>query len=381
MKIQRELYILYLSIAVASLGIGIVVPLIPLIIKESGASTFMVGLAATLMALSFALASFPIGRIIDKIGTKKILIFGLIIYSIPILAFPYFNNIIMFSILRIIEGIGWAAVWMSTETSVNQISAPENRARNMGYYGSSVAIGMAVGPIIGMYLIQTSIFLPFYFCFGLSLFTATLAGIFLKSMVFKAEGVEEVNFSTLAKSLQIPLGAAFVYGFFESSMIALLPIYLIANNISSINLGTIISAFIVGGILFQLPAGVIADRIGKERSLAIFTIMLGIGSFLAPLHSNLYYLMVIAIIIGAFGGALYPVGLSMIADKTNPAKLGSANATFTSIYGVGSIIGPLISALLMEINTHFLFAIIIPMAVIYIYLILSFKLKLRTKNV
>ena len=200
-------------------------------------------------------------------------------------------------------------------------------------------------------------------------------------MVFKAEGVEEVNFSTLAKSLQIPLGAAFVYGFFESSMIALLPIYLIANNISSINLGTIISAFIVGGILFQLPAGVIADRIGKERSLALFTIMLGIGSFLAPLHSNLYYLMVIAIIIGAFGGALYPVGLSMIADKINPAKLGSANATFTSIYGVGSIIGPLMSALLMEINTHFLFAIIIPMAVIYIYLILSFKLKLRTKNV
>lgn len=381
MKIQRELYILYISIAVASLGIGIVVPLIPLIIKESGASTFMVGLAATLMALSFALASFPIGRIIDKIGTKKILIFGLIIYSIPILAFPYFNNIIMFSILRIIEGIGWAAVWMSTETSVNQISAPENRARNMGYYGSSVAIGMAAGPIIGMYLIQTSIFLPFYFCFGLSLFTATLAGIFLKSMVFKAEGVEEVNFSTLAKSLQIPLGAAFVYGFFESSMIALLPIYLIANNISSINLGTIISAFIVGGILFQLPAGVIADRIGKERSLAIFTIMLGIGSFLAPLHSNLYYLMVIAIIIGAFGGALYPVGLSMIADKINPAKLGSANATFTSIYGVGSIIGPLISALLMEINTHFLFTIIIPMAVIYVYFILSFKLKLRTKNV
>ena len=371
MEIQKELYILYISIAVASLGIGIVIPLIPILIKGSGASTFEVGLAATLMALSFALSSFPIGKIIDKIGAKKILISGLVIYSLSIVAFPYFNNITMFSVIRIIEGIGWAAVWMGAETLVNQISAPENRARNMGYYGLSVAIGMAAGPIIGVYFFQTSIFLPFYLGFILSLFTAILASIFLEPIVLKTEEVEEVNFIELVKTLQIPIGAAFVYGYFESSMIALLPIYLIANNISNINLGTIISAFVIGGILFQLPAGMIADRVGKEKSLIIYIIILSVGSFFAPFNNNLYYLIIIAVIIGAFGSALYPVGLSILPDKINPTKLGSANATFTSIYGLGSILGPLLSATLMEINVHLLFNIIIFISILYGMIILK----------
>ena len=167
MKIQKDLYPIYISIAVVSLGIGIVMPLIPLIIRESGASTFMVGLAATLMGLSFAISSFPIGKRIDNAGSKKIIISGLVIYGLSLLALPHFNNIIAFCVIRMIEGIGWAAVWMGAETLINQISVPENRARNMGYYGLAVAIGMAGGPIMGMYLSHTSIFLPFYFCFYL----------------------------------------------------------------------------------------------------------------------------------------------------------------------------------------------------------------------
>jgi MFS family permease len=72
--------------------------------------------------------------------------------------------------------------------------------------------------------------------------------------------------------------------------------------------------------------------------------------------------------VGIVAGALYPVALAYIGDLVTPDKMGTANASFSFFYGLGSIAGPLITGWVVEIfSIKYLFY---PMTVSTLFLML-----------
>ncbi len=345
--IHKAFLAIYVSIAISYLGVGLVAPLISIVLAEHGASSVIVGLVGTTMFAAFTLASFPIGAWIDRTGPKPFLIWGLVVYGVSLALFAFINSIALFFILRFIEGLGAAAISVATETMIGQLSQPHERARRMSYYALSVGLGWALGPLAGALLFGIKHGLPFYACCLFSVFAAVAVTIFVPH-TGKDGHHAEAGFAHLSSALVVPVSSGALYGYLMSSLVTLFPLYLKNLGIGETSMGSIITAVIIGTILSQVPIGHAADRFGKRRVLFICALIVAAVFAVMPTSANWQSFLITGALLGAAAGSFYPVALSLIGETMTPKKLGAANALFSLMFGIGSLMGPAVSGLAMN---------------------------------
>jgi MFS family permease len=344
---RASLWSIYVSVGISYLGVGLVAPLISLVLYQHGANSFLVGLVGTTMFLAFTVAAFPIGTLTDRIGTKPILIAGLLVYGLAILMFAFIRDTWLFFVVRTIEGIGGAAISVATETMINHLSPPNQRSQRMGYYAISVAGGWALGPLVGTSLFAVHPEAPFIAGFVFSAAAAAMVVSYAPTSI-SPDHTAKGLFSVLSAKMAIPVSAGCLYGYLMSSLVTLFPLYLKIRGIKDVVMGTIISAVVIGTVLSQLPIGKAADRFGKRVVLLVCGIALT-GLFIAfTQRPDWWYLVIIGVLIGAAAGSLYPLGLAMVGEITKGERLGAATALFSLAFGMGSLIGPSISGLAMN---------------------------------
>jgi MFS family permease len=338
---------IYTSVFISYLGVGLVAPLIALVLREHNENSFMIGLIGTTMFTTFTLASFPIGAATDRIGPKPVLVGGLIVYGASIALFALNLSTGLFFLARAIEGVGGAAITVSTETMISKLSEPGERARRMSYYALSVGIGWAAGPLAGTLLFKISHAVPFIACFAFSLLAALFAAALIPATASTSHHLGQI-LGGISKKLVVPMSAGGLYGYSMSSLVTLIPLYLTEElKAKDTEMGTIITAVIVGAIVSQVPLGHAADRFGKRKTLLFCTVVLSIVFALMAFHSDWRLFIATGAIAGAMAGSLYPIGLAMIGGIINKERLGAATSLFSLAFGVGSLLGPSISGLAM----------------------------------
>jgi len=341
---------IYLSIGLSYLGVGLVAPLIPIILSGQGENSLLVGLIGTTMFTAFTVASFPVGAATDKIGAKPVLVAGLVVYGIAILLFAFIKMAWLFFAVRALEGVGAAAISVATETMINRLSQPNERAKRMSYYALAVGIGWASGPLTGALLYGIREQVPFVVCFALSLVAAILAATRITKTPI-GDHQNEALLSVISPNLIVPISAGALYGYLMSSLVTLFPLYLKAEiKAPEAGMAGIITAVILGTIVSQVPIGHAADKFGKRRTLLICTFLLA-GVFAAmSRHTDWRLFLVSGVMAGALAGSLYPIGLALIGEVVRKERLGAATSTFSLSFGIGSLVGPSVSGLAM---THF----------------------------
>ncbi len=343
----KALYAIYISVAVGYMGVGLVAPLISLVLHEHGANSFIVGLVGTTMFSAFTLASFPMGRATDRHGAKPILVAGLSVYGFSILLFAFINQIWLFFAVRAIEGVAAAAISVATETMISQLSEPEERARRMGYYGLSVGVGWALGPLTGAALFSLRHWAPFVGCFVFSGAAAILVACSVPRVHSRDHQIPGLV-SGLSAKLVTPVSGGMLYGYLMSSLVTLFPLYLNRRGVEEVQTGGIITAVIVGTIVSQVPIARAADRFGKRPVLLASAIFLSGLFWLMTMHSAPLFFVCVGALIGASAGSLYPVALAIIGGSVIPERLGTATALFSLAFGIGSLAGPAMSGLVMD---------------------------------
>lgn len=347
---SRAFKAIYFSIGLSYIGVGLVAPLIAVVLSEHGENSLLVGLIGSTMFTAFTLASFPVGAATDRLGPKPVLVAGLIVYGVAILMFSFIKVTWLFFLVRAIEGVGASAISVATETMINRLSKPDERARRMSYYALSIGIGWAVGPIAGTLLFGIREEVPFIGCFALSIIAALLAATLIKKTPSGSHHTEG-RLSVQSTNIIVPISAGAFYGYLMSSLITLFPLYLKREiMLPETAMGGIITAVIVGTIVSQVPIGHAADRFGKRKTLLICTILLGVVFAVMTLHTDWRLFLATGAMAGALAGSLYPIGLALIGDIVSKQRLGAATATFSLAFGLGSLIGPSMSGFAM---THF----------------------------
>jgi len=372
---RKEFWAIYLSVAISYLGVGLVAPLIAIVLSEHGENSFMVGLTGTAMFAAFTVASFPIGAATDRFGPKRILVAGLGVYGISILLFAFINVTWLFFVVRAIEGLGGAAISVSTETMVNKLSGPDERARRMSHYALSVGIGWALGPLAGTLLYRLQPELPFIACCALSLLAAICAAGFVRDPGSNSHHVEHV-LSVFSRNLVVPISAGALYGFLMSSLVTLFPLYLRLQpglNVTEVAMGAIITAVIAGTIVSQVPIGHAADRFGKRLTLGVATALLSGVFALMAFHSDWRIFIVTGAMVGALAGSLYPIGLAILGGAVNKERLGAATSLFSLAFGIGSLVGPSVAGLAMvHLGNRWLFYLAAMLTAIFVVGLVAF---------
>jgi len=342
----KAFWAIYASVAISYLGVGLVAPLIAVVLAERGADPFLVGLVGTTMFAAFTLASFPAGVATDRFGPKPMLIGGLAVYGVSILAFALIQDVWLFFLARAVEGAGAAAISVATETMISRMSEPHERARRMSYYALSVGLGWAAGPMTGVLLFGLRQELPFYGGFAFSVAAAILAALFIPASPSDSLRTQKAM-SVFSARLAAPIAAGALYGYLMSSMVTLFPLYLKAINIDEKKMGSIVTAVIIGTLISQVPLGRAADRFGKHRTLMICSVALALVFAVMPLRSEWGFFLVVAALLGALAGSLYPIGLSMIGGIVSQDRLGAATGVFPLAFGGGRLPGPALSGFVM----------------------------------
>ncbi|RMF96196.1 MAG: MFS transporter [Candidatus Schekmanbacteria bacterium] len=342
MKLDKGLLPILFAVTLTGFGMSFITPLIPLVLKDAGINLMTIGQIGSTFFFTFTAATLYVGRLVDKLGSRAIIISGLILYGIPALFFPLIHTTALFYLIRGIQGIGNACLFVATEAAINILSSPENRSKNMAYYTLVFGLGFGLGPVIGAALFDYWRELPFFFC--TSMFLASILAIMFFFSEAKIEKKEKrFKIFELVKILKTPIFAACSYAFIEVSIGVFLSLYLDSIDIHGAALGTIFMFFAIGGMISPVPAGQIADRIGKRKTLYILAGILAFLTFSFNLSPNYYAILGLIFGVGFVAGGIYPIALSLIADLVPAEQMGAANSTFSFAFGFGSIVGPIVT--------------------------------------
>jgi len=113
-------------------------------------------------------------------------------------------------------------------------------------------------------------------------------------------------------------------------------------------LGLMASAFLLGGLLFQLPGGWASDRWGRKPLLVMGVAVAGVVSFLFLLNDHPWYFIMLRFIEGAAGGAIAPSANAYVMDTVPEKERGSAFGWLGSSFSAGFMMGPAIGGVLVD---------------------------------
>ncbi len=123
--------------------------------------------------------------------------------------------------------------------------------------------------------------------------------------------------------------AALVYGAVETGGFAILPIYGLRLGLTAEQAAGLVSIAALGNVLFQIPVGVLADKVDKRRVLLAAAFLGAVGAACLPLGAeDPWLLAVILFAWGGIAGTLYTVGLAHLGARFDGAALAGANAAF-----------------------------------------------------
>ncbi len=127
---------------------------LPAIGKEFNMNALLLSWVPTSYLLAAAMSLVPMGRIADMIGRHKIFFFGVTIFGVFSLVGGIANNVTLFLILRILQGIGGAMIFGTSVAILTGVFPIQQRGRVLGINVAGVYLGLSLGPFLGGFLTQ-----------------------------------------------------------------------------------------------------------------------------------------------------------------------------------------------------------------------------------
>ena len=139
---------LYVAVFVATLGISMVSPLLPVYAKDLGASGVWLGLTFSSFALVQTFVGPFAGRLSDRYGRKRFIVAGLLVYLVA--AIGYFTAQSFYQVLafRAFSGIGTSLIFSVSRAYIGDMTPKGQEGRWLGVFATADIIGFGTGPLI-----------------------------------------------------------------------------------------------------------------------------------------------------------------------------------------------------------------------------------------
>jgi DHA1 family tetracycline resistance protein-like MFS transporter len=179
---SAKLAILFGILVIDVFGIGLMLPVIPGLVREltggdisSAAATY--GWLIALYSLMQFLFGPAMGALSDRFGRRPILLISMLGLGLDYLLLAIAPALWVVVIARIIGGAMGASI-STASAYIADITPPEKRAQSFGFIGVAFGIGFITGPLVGGFLGEYGSRVPFYGASTVS-FVALIAAWFL----------------------------------------------------------------------------------------------------------------------------------------------------------------------------------------------------------
>ena len=340
---SRILIALLLSIFIALLGIGIIIPVMPVFATELGASGFSLGMIIAAFSISRGVLQPVVGGLSDRWGRKGFLVAGLFVYGVVGLLIPHATSVSNLILIRGIHGVGSAMIVPIGMAYMSILSPAGQEGRYMGYLNVAIFSGIGCGPMIGGLISDLFGFASvFYVMASLSFFAFVLVILSMPSQV----SVKRPSQNSLLKNIGLMFKDKKTSGILlarYSTMIimvptmAFLPLLMTQRlSASGLQIGLIIACRTLVNAVLQIPAGKYADEHNKIKLLVVGCISLSAAIILIPGVDSFGMMLLTYTVIGLGESIIWPV-LGAYASQEGKARYG--HGTMMGVYSLAMSAG------------------------------------------
>ncbi len=328
--------------------LGVVLPL------RMQAADYSVALIGAIMAayyLGLALGGYKAKHVILRIGHIRAFAAFAALTAATCLAYDFFFTPAAWVALRVLNGFCIAGMTTSIESWLNERSSNATRGRVLGFYMLAFYLAIAFGqtlvnvaPVGGSDHLMISAAL-----IGLSLVPIAMTGLGEPKLGdLRVLGVKKLY----AASRVGVIGAA-VAGILVGSFYAMGVVFARQIGLGVTEAAMFMSTVVIGGLAFQVPVGMLADRFDRRIVMACMLIAVGLswGLLSNSIASGvpLSWLMVLALPFGGTISSVYPLCVAQTFDRLERKYYVAASGRLLMVYSIGATIGPLLASTLMSI--------------------------------
>jgi MFS family permease len=341
------------AVVLSTLGVGLTFgfqpPLIAFILERDGASSFEIGLVTAASTFAVILLGPVYPRLIAWLGVRTAVLIGTAATIIALLAMPVLTSVPAWLVLRFATGCGLGLEWIASEVWLNRLATDRTRGRIMGVYSSVFAAGVVAGPLL-LQITGTAGWRPFLAgAIGLAITAAPLFGV--RQVPDAGQDLRNARpIAVLVRAAPVVMLAALVAGLVESADLSLLPLFGLHAGLAERTALMLVTVFLAGNIVLQLPIGTLGDRYGRRAVLMGCAIVSAVGPMLLPgvlpVPALLWPLLFF------WGGTMYGFytqGIALLGETFAADELGAANTAFVMAYCAGGVIGPSLGGLAMDV--------------------------------
>lgn len=363
---KTQLVIIFITVFIYLLGFGIIIPILPILSRDFGATATETGLLMSVYSfMQFLFAPFW-GRLSDRLGRKPILIFCLFGEALSYLLFAYSRDLKLLFLARGMAGFFGASI-STASAYISDITPPNERSKGMALIGVAFGLGFVFGPAIGGMLTQIGSYLstePFfntsfaaYFVSGICAFTAFF-GYFKLEESLKEKNInreKKSRFLVIFEKLQVPtvnllIVIFFLLSFAMSSMEATLILFMgdkFQWGIKEVSYG-----FGYIGLIMIFSQGFLVRKMipkyGERQVLFIGIISFFSGLGIIAIAESISTMALAMTLLALGNGLSNPSILGSISLLTESNEQGGTMGVTQSLSSLGRILGPALGGFLFN---------------------------------
>jgi len=345
--LTRPFFIIALSMFTATMGLGMVLPLLPVYATTFGASGATIGLAMSAFAIPQLLVSPFTGRLADRFGRKPFLLLGAVAYGLSALGWWTADSLTEVIIYRAVSGVGSALIFSNAVAYVGDLAPPGSEGRYMGAFGVADFLGFGLGPLaagvirdiagIGAVFLTMATFYLVVFFLILFLLPSRPARLHLGTVPVSAPWGRILTHPTMQSLMFLRLYFTLATGIAMSFLAVHLEQGLLAT---ATMVGVVFAAQQIAGGMSQPLLGRLADRYSRPWLVFAGAVVMAAG-LSTVIWSDSYVVILAGMILGpGFAAALANVSAQAIQIDTG-RELGMATVASlgSTSFAAGFLLG------------------------------------------
>jgi len=350
---RRAFLALTICMLTVALGVGLIVPFLPIYATELGASGIWIGLIFGINPLVSGTFTLLLGSRSDRMDKKKLITVGLFGYVLVAFAFMAARTPLHLFLTRVMQGAFGAAVLPISRAYAGELVPRGSEGRTMGLFNLAFVGGFAAGPTVGGLLWDAfGRQAPFVGMASLTLLALVMVRAYVPSRqpVHRGEGPRGVDIRPLADPHirgNVLLRATLSIG--HGVFFVLLPLVGESNfGLTSSQIGLLVTIRAGTESLILPLMGRVADRVDRRVQVVLCASLMPISLLLMPMVQTYSQLVMVTMLFGIGGGGAMPASTAIAVDKGRTWGMGSLMGLEQVAQSLGMAAGSSGSGVIMD---------------------------------
>jgi MFS family permease len=349
---RRLTFEVYIPWVLAQLGRGMLVPVVPLYLRDAGLSYTRISVILAALGMGAVVGGLPTGAIAARVGPEWLFVGATLATATTAALLGVSTAVLALVAFRLVYGAGSVGLRVSVQMLVNEATPVRLRGRGMSVLGGSVRLAFFVGPLLGGLLADTIGFTATFVVCGVM----TLIGIVPFVVVRRAAAPGAARFerpTVAAGSLWTALrrhtgllllagtGSALVMAGREGRNV-IVPLIGDDLGLSNTAVGALVAIGTGADLLLFPVAGWLMDRFGRLYAIVPAFTLVGVGLLVLGTWYSTTGAIVAGVIMGIGNGMSAGTMLTLGGDLAPAADSGPFLAALGTLHDAGVVLGALV---------------------------------------